>query len=79
MREQADWEEHARYMDELVDEGFIVLGGPLGSDREVLEIVAAESDDAVRRRWAQDVWVRKGMLTLVSIERWTILLDGRAD
>ena len=28
MREQDEWDAHARCMDALVDEGFIVLGGP---------------------------------------------------
>ena len=30
MRRQAKWDEHAAFMDALADEGFIVLGGPLG-------------------------------------------------
>jgi uncharacterized protein YciI len=77
MREQADFDEHARYMDQLVEEGFILLGGPLEGDREVLEIVEAESEEAVRTRWGDDVWVQKGMLTVTSIERWSLLLDGR--
>jgi uncharacterized protein YciI len=77
MREQADWEEHARYMDELVEDGFIVLGGPLEGGREVIEIVEADSAYDVRARLAEDVWAETGMLTLVSVERWTILLDGR--
>lgn len=29
IREQAAWDAHASFMDSLVDEGFIVLGGPL--------------------------------------------------
>jgi hypothetical protein len=33
LREQDGWDEHARFMDALVDEGFIVLGGPLGGER----------------------------------------------
>jgi uncharacterized protein YciI len=77
MREQADWEQHARYMDELVEDGFIVLGGPLEGDREVIEIVEAGSEDEVRARLAEDVWATTGLLTAVSVERWTILLDGR--
>ena len=77
MREQADWEEHARYMDELVEDGFIVLGGPLEGDREVIEIVEAGSEDEVRARLAKDVWAKTGLLTPVSVERWRILLDGR--
>jgi hypothetical protein len=30
MREQEAWGDHAAFMDELADKGFIVLGGPLG-------------------------------------------------
>ena len=36
MREQGDWDAHARFMDGLVDDGIILLGGPLEGDREVL-------------------------------------------
>jgi uncharacterized protein YciI len=78
MREQVEWDEHARFMDELVASGFIVLGGPLEGEREVLEIVSAPSEEAVRKRLAQDPWASNGMLRPVSIDRWTVLLDGRS-
>lgn len=77
LREQKGFEEHARFMDALVDEGFIVLGGPLGGDREVLEAISAPSEEAVRERLAEDNWVQNGTLMIKSIEPWTILLDGR--
>lgn len=77
MRAQAGWDEHARFMDGLVETGFVVLGGPLEEDREVLMIVDATSEAAIRQRLAEDNWSRNGMLTVKSIERWTILLDGR--
>lgn len=34
MREQALWAEHAKFMDALTAEGFVVLGGPLGEGGE---------------------------------------------
>lgn len=77
LREQDGWDEHARYMEALVDDGFIVLGGPLGGDREILHAISAQSEQAVRERLATDNWARNGMLTIKSIEPWTILLDGR--
>jgi uncharacterized protein YciI len=77
MREQVDWDEHARFMDHLVDTGFVVLGGPLEGDREVLLIVEAESSDDVRERLAKDPWAPTGMLRPASVERWTVVLDGR--
>jgi uncharacterized protein YciI len=77
MREQDGWDEHARFMDGLVDAGFILLGGPLEGDRDTLHIVEADSETAIRERFAEDPWAQNGMLRPVSIERWTILLDGR--
>jgi uncharacterized protein YciI len=77
MRQQDGWDDHARFMDSLVEDGFIVLGGPLGGDREVLLAIRAPSEDAVRARLAQDNWHENGMLTVTSIEPWTILLDGQ--
>lgn len=76
LRQQAGFAEHGRFMDALVDEGFLLLGGPLEGQRETLHLVRAESEDAVRARFAEDPWSPNGMLTPVAIERWTLLLDG---
>jgi len=75
MKEQEAWREHAAFMDALVDDGFVLLGGPLEGDRDVLLIVTAASEAAVRRRLADDPWQRNGMLTTTAIEGWTILLS----
>jgi uncharacterized protein YciI len=77
MREQDGWDEHARYMDDLVDKGSIILGGPLEGDRETMHIIRAETEQEVRDLFATDPWWVNGMLTPVRIERWTIVLDGR--
>ena len=77
LREQEGWDDHARSMEVLVDDGFIILGGPLGGDREILHAICAPSEPAVRERLAADNWAHNGMLTIKSIEPWTVLLDGR--
>jgi uncharacterized protein YciI len=77
MREQDGWGVHARLMDEWVESGFILLGGPLEGDREVLHVVRANSAEAVDERLAEDPWTQNGMLETRRVERWTILLDGR--
>jgi uncharacterized protein YciI len=76
LRDQDLWVEHAAFMDALVQEGFIVLGGPLDGDREVLLIVNAESEEAIHKRLAEDPWMPNGMLRTTRVEGWTILLDG---
>jgi len=77
LRQQEAWDEHAHFMNALVDDGFILLGGPLEGDRETLHVVASISEDEIRARFAADPWAQNGMLTVKSIERWTILLDAR--
>jgi len=76
MRKQAGWDEHAAFMDHLVDDGFILLAGPLEGDRDVLWVVEAESESAIRERMAEDPWAANGMLRPIRIERWTVVLDG---
>ena len=76
LEEQSGWDAHASYMDELVDSGFIVLGGPLAYDRRVAHAVEAESEEAVRATLARDPW-SETCLQIDTIEPWTIRLDAR--
>jgi uncharacterized protein YciI len=76
LEEQSGWPEHADYMDALVGEGFIVLGGPLEDELRTAHAVQAESADAIRARLAEDPWSGTH-LVVDSIDRWTIRLDGR--
>ena len=78
MRAQALWAEHAVFMNALAAEGFVVLGGPIGTGEETLLIIDAESEDAVRARLAADPWTTAGLLEIGRVEPWTILLDGRS-
>ena len=76
MEEQSDWEAHASFMDGLVDDGFIVLGGPLSDEVRVAHAVESESADAIRATFARDPW-SETHLCVESVEPWTIRLDGR--
>ena len=71
-----NWAAHAAFMDELVDEGFIGLGGPLSDEHRVVHVVNAESEEVVRATYARDPW-SETHLRVNDIESWTIRLDGR--
>jgi uncharacterized protein YciI len=77
LEEQSGWEAHASFMDGLVDDGFLILGGPLTDDGRVAHAVEAESQDAVRAMLARDPW-SETHLRIDTIEPWTIRLDARA-
>jgi uncharacterized protein YciI len=76
LEEQSGWPEHAAFMDGLVDDGFIILGGPLADDHRVVHAVEADSEDAVRQTLARDPW-SETHLRVDTIEPWTIRLDAR--
>jgi hypothetical protein len=73
MEEQSGWDEHAAFMDGLVEAGFIVLGGPLADEVRTAHAVEADSEDEIRRRLAQDPW-SGSHLVVDSIEPWEIRL-----
>jgi hypothetical protein len=74
-REQDRWDEHAAFMDALADEGVVVLGGPVGEgDGDyALLVVDVKSEDAIRRRLADDPWGEE-MLTTESVQPWSVWL-----
>ena len=76
-REQEGWHEHAVFMDSLAEDGFIVLGGPIGDGEydNTLHIVDADGEDAIRARFAEDPW-SGSMLTVHSIRPWHVWLRG---
>jgi uncharacterized protein YciI len=73
MEAQEAWRAHADFMNVLVDDGFVILGGPL-EEPDVLLIVRAESADAIRARLAVDPWHRMDLLRIKSISPWTLRL-----
>ena len=76
LEEQSGWDAHAAFMDALVDDGFVVLGGPLADEHRVALVIEAESEDAVDARLARDPWTGTHLET-ASVDAWTIRLDGR--
>jgi uncharacterized protein YciI len=79
IRDQEAWDEHAAFMDALVDDGFVILGGPVGDGEQTLHVVEAADVNAVRERLADDPWATAGMLQVGAIEPWALWLDSRPD
>jgi uncharacterized protein YciI len=78
--EQPAVDEHARFMNTLADEGFVLFGGPLGGSENgrirVLLTVAATSEAEIRRRLAEDPWAPTGQLLTVNVEPWKLLVGA---
>jgi uncharacterized protein YciI len=77
IREQQHWDEHAQFMDALVDDGVLVLGGPLDGGEQVLLIINAPDEQAIADRFATEPWITMGLRVMTTVKRWEILLDSR--
>jgi len=76
-RDQPLWDEHAAFIDQLVADGFILMGGPLVDEGGSLLIVKAEDANEVREKLKNDPWLTGGILKQESIKRWQIFIDER--
>jgi uncharacterized protein YciI len=76
-RQQEAWDEHAAFMDELTDDGFVILGGPIGDGEQTMLAIEAADAREVENRLAEDPWAAMGMLRIGTIRPWSIWLDGR--
>ncbi len=84
LEQQVDWPLHAAFMDGLVEDGFIVLGGPLADEHRVVHAVEAESEDAARATFARDPWSETHLHdeTIGAVDdpaRWSIQMTHRAE
>jgi uncharacterized protein YciI len=76
-REQPLWDEHAAFIDQLVADGFILMGGPLVDEGGSMLIVNADDENEVREKLKDDPWMKHSILKLENIKRWQIFIDVR--
>ncbi|MGH9867654.1 MAG: YciI family protein [Candidatus Polarisedimenticolia bacterium] len=74
MEQQADWAAHRSFMNSLVEEGFVVLGGPLEGTPDVLLVVRAATPDEAVSRLEEDPWTRHDLLRTTRAVRWELRL-----
>lgn len=75
MREQVLWTEHAAYINSLLSADKMILGGPIGEGTpyRAMVVFLANSEEEVRKRLAEDPWYQKGILRVLSIEKWNLI------
>jgi uncharacterized protein len=79
-RQQRGWNEHAAFLDGLVDQEVIVLDGPIDTscaEDVALLVVQAHHEQQLRSILAEDPWAASGVLRIKAVWAWTLWLDGR--
>jgi uncharacterized protein YciI len=78
--EQPELAEHSAFMNELAEQGFLLLAGPLaGSELDrirALLIVEADDEAEIAQRLAGDPWAHANKLKTVSVASWNVFVGG---
>ena len=74
---QDDWRAHADFMNGLVADGFVLLGGPLVDTPDVLLIVRAADQRQVEERL--DCWAARDLLRIRQVSPWSLRLRSHSD
>jgi uncharacterized protein YciI len=78
--EQPAVNDHAAFMNNLADDGFVLFAGPLaGTEQDrirVLLIADADSETDIHRRLADDPWQRTQRVVTSSVEPWNLLVGA---
>jgi uncharacterized protein YciI len=73
---QAEWAAHAAFMNGLVRDGAVMLGGPLEESPDVLLVMRAETAEEARARLAADPWTDQDLLRVSRVSPWTLRLGS---
>jgi len=76
LEEQADWAAHASFMNGLLRDGAVILGGPLEGTADVVLVMRARTADEVRGWLARDPWAGQDLLRVTRVAPWTLRLGS---
>jgi len=81
VREQSRWDEHAEFIDALIEDGTFVMGGPFADNSGSLSLLEGVTVDEAREIIARDPFVENGVFVLDDLREWDVFVDeltGRA-
>lgn len=64
-------------MNNLAEEGFVVLGGPSGENGETTLVIDTDNEIEIRKKFESDNWSKTDILEITEIKPWTILLQHK--
>ena len=75
-RQQAHWEGHAAFIDDLTERGLLVAGGPFADESGAMNILSGSLErDDVERLYATDPFLVNGIFVLERVAPWLVFVD----
>ena len=73
--EQVGWDEHAAFIDELIERGIFVMGGPYSDYSGAHTLLENVSEDEARELVLQDPFVANRVFELEDVRAWNVYVD----
>jgi uncharacterized protein YciI len=73
--DQDGWEEHAEFIDDLIERGIFVMGGPYADNSGSHTLLQGVSADEARELVLQDPFVANGVFELEDVRAWKVYVD----
>jgi uncharacterized protein YciI len=73
--EQPGWDEHAAYIDDLIERGIFVMGGPLADNSGSLSVLENVTEQEARDLIGEDPFAANGVFELEDVRAWNVFVD----
>jgi uncharacterized protein len=73
--EQPGWEEHAAFVDDLIERGIFVMGGPFADYSGSHTLLENVSEEEARDLVLHDPFVANGVFELEDVHVWNVYVD----
>jgi uncharacterized protein len=73
--DQPGWDEHAAFIDDLIERGIFVMGGPLADQRGSQTLLENVTEQEARELVLQDPFVANGVFELEEVRAWNVFVD----
>lgn len=75
VREQPRWDEHADFIDDLIEKGTFVMGGPFVDNSGSMSLLEGVSVEEAKQIIADDPFAKNGVFVLDDIREWDVFVD----
>ena len=77
--DQPGWDEHAEFIDDLIERGVFVMGGPWTNRLGSMSLWEGMDAAAVRDVMLRDPFVLNGVFEIEDVADWTVYVDTRIE
>jgi uncharacterized protein YciI len=73
--DQPGWDEHAAFVDALIERGVMVMGGPFADSSGSVSVLENVDEQQAREAVARDPFLANGVFVLEDVRAWHVFVD----